>query len=124
MGVSFDFEKMVNLMREKPRFGVLRQEVAVCQIYNENQTITTTNPNNINKNSNKRKSTSNDTNISTSAANINYNHIIQQEIKNRLMLYKQFCSLNKSFNISTHIIHEKFMVIFIIVFKCFLFLNF
>lgn len=115
VGVSFDFDKMVNLINEKTRLSYFRSELGVCHILNDNQplattTLQSTSSSKIN-NLNKKKQNSADANTSNLMIHSNNNQIMQLEIRNRLMLYNQFYLFNKNLNISTHMIHEKFSVI-------------
>lgn len=131
VGVSFDFEKIVHLINEKSRQNVFRAELAVCSISNEsvsptsaaNQAATTSSTyiqlsssppplktTAANKSIAKRRSVQQQTNANNANAHVNTNVLIQQELRNRMLLYKYFSMLNKNFNICTHLIHGKFSV--------------
>jgi serine/threonine protein kinase len=127
VGVSFDFDSIISLINEKSKQTWFRNELAICCI-GDNLPLTNsppavlTNPINI--------STSSNTNLSTIVKSrpssqklakfdsnnsqqqtINSNSLIINEIKNRLKLFRQLDTLNKFYNISTHILHEKFATV-------------
>lgn len=122
VGVSFDFEKIVNLIHEKSRQNMYRTEIGICSIgenlaSNSSSSLTLTPSNQPNstkqaplvrKKSNQKISGNQSSDNSVIQSN---NLQIQYELKNRLLLYKQLATLNKNFNISTHLIHEKFLVV-------------
>jgi hypothetical protein len=140
VGVSFDFEKIVNLINEKSRVSTFRSELAVCTV--TDNTVSNTNAiqslahtggssSSLLANLNQTRGTSpfvkkkivnnnNTTNqkmVTITQTDQNSSllpdmKLTQLELKNRLFLYKQLSALNKNFNVSTHLIHEKFLVRF------------
>ena len=130
--MSFDFEKLVHLIEERARQNIFRSELGVCCISGETSTSQNTSPTSsavqvVGGSSSaaqqkqliaaaKKKTLPNQTSVAGGENSLNStgvpnsNLMLQHEMRNRLLLYKQFASLNKNFNISTHLIHEKFLV--------------
>lgn len=140
VGVSFDYEKIINLINEKSKKNIFRSELVICNI--SDGSISNTNANNNNNsvvlsknlaNTNsinnltgrtmsngmlaKKKTNPNlremetqivvQNNVSLQSDNLK---LAQLEAKNRLLLYKQLSLLNRNVNISTHMLHERFLV--------------
>ena len=118
VGVSFDFDKLVFLIHEKSKQPVYRSELAICSIedsFNCSSSLMASQNSqssaNVNNSVNGKqivqlKATKSDAN----SFNVNSSMVVD-ELKNRLRLYKQFETLNKFYNITTNILHEKFSVI-------------
>ena len=120
MGVSFDFEKLVLLINEKSKQTIFRSELAICSIEDPavlHQANTQTNLNHsmgnsklagINSSKQINLKPTRSENALINMGNSSNGVAVYDEVKNRLKLFKQLDSLNKGFNISTHILHEKF----------------
>ena len=135
-GMSIDFDRIAYLIGEKDKVKqlgtVYRQELAVCSIgtdLNTNPLVSSATM--LNSSSiTSRASSTNLKQIITSVAKavttnadqtnaVNVNSLIIQEIKNRLRLFTHLSSLNRPFNVCTHLIHEKFQVKYNSAFKIF-----
>ena len=116
VGVSFDFEKLVFLINEKSKQSVYRPELAICSI--SDSSLANSNPTSVSSQSNLNStgtlngkqvslamSASDPASLTMANGSLNLD-----ELKNRLRLFRQFENLNKFYNISTNILHEKFLV--------------
>ena len=103
IGVSFDFEKLVTLVSEKTA-PIQRNELVICSVGERGsaEAVSLT----LSKSSNAL----NDPKLKQIQQEANVNSILQQEVRNRLHLFKRLAALNRSLNISTHFAHEKFTV--------------
>lgn len=120
MGVSFDFEKLVLLINEKSKQTVFRSELAICSIedpaalhqantqINLNHSMGNSKLASINSSKQINLKPTRSENALINMGNNSNGVAVYDEVKNRLKLFKQLDSLNKGFNISTHILHEKF----------------
>lgn len=127
VGVSFDFDSIISLINEKSKQTWFRNELAVCCIGDNlpptnSPPVVLTNPINISSSSNanlaslaKSRPSSQKLqkldSINSQQITTNSNSLLINEIKNRLRLFRQLDTLNKFYNISTHILHEKFATV-------------
>ena len=113
IGVSFDFEKVISMIDERTTRTYFRNELAICSLMVQpTSPVIISSPSAISKLKNplfnghghhaKQNGALQDT--------VDTNTLYHQEIRNKLRLYKQFLTLNKNLNISTHIAHQKFEV--------------
>ncbi len=132
-GFSIDFERLCFIVNEKTKqvFGTFRSDLVVCSIGDPvanslqmNQSVSSSLQNTAKSESNLKqfvlqKANSLDSYSSQSQISLqqqqqlqqnNNNSLMIQEVKNRLRLFQQLYNLNRNFNISTYILHEKFSV--------------
>lgn len=106
VGISFDFERVVSIINSKSTTGPRRPELVICTIGQSQSSaslINSSSSQNLAGDATKLKQQKNQHPEATFS-----NSAINQDIRNRLRLYKQFSALNKNLNISTSIAHEKF----------------
>jgi translation initiation factor 2-alpha kinase 4 len=111
VGISIDFERICFLVNEKNKPNIFRNEVAVCCLVdtrkNESNLPSNANSNLENIDNNKNKNVLKFCNEDQAL----YKKMKMRENSNRILLFSQLSSLNRSLDISTHLIHEKFQVI-------------
>ncbi len=106
IGVSFDFEKFINVINQKSKLTCFRNELAICSIGESNGSLLNAHENG---SSNKLMQLSKMSNQKSSVEMSGSSSlIVVEEIRNRLKLYRQMALLNRFVNVSTYITHERF----------------
>jgi histidyl-tRNA synthetase len=111
VGISFDFERICFLVNEKPKLSSYRSDLVVCCVADTSNQNPLNNYNQIENNISISRSDAFAIKKSSNIDNsLNMNSLIMQELKNRLRLFSHLSTLNKTLNVSTHMVHKKFQV--------------
>ena len=116
VGVSFDFDRFIDIINQKTSRTSFRNELAICSLISlpiseSNKPTALKQANSNNSSSNKSLSqqiNKSQTSLLLQNEPVDHSLLTLLEIRNKLRLYKQFLDLNRNLNISTYIAHEKF----------------